>query len=379
MNILIDAHVFDGEYQGSRTYIKEIYSKAIIQNSHINYYFAASNVERLKKIFPQGNNVHYVKLKCKNKYFRLLVEFPVIIKSNKIDYAHFQYICPIIKNTKWIVSIHDILFIDNKKYFPVKYRVIRRILFAISAMRADIITTISRYSLESISKHFNIPSGDIILATCGVGELYLEARDKAKAKEYVKERYGLEKYIIYVSRIEPRKNHHSLLTAFLELELDKIGYNIVFVGEESISNDLYNNILNGAQKKRIESSLVRLSNVSDEELKNLLLATKIAVYPSLAEGFGIPPLESAVMEVPTICSNMTSMEDFQFFGINHIVPSVENIKHAISAIIDGKQEIDYKAIRNKIINTYKWEMSSKILIGALKKNNRNQCNNINNE
>jgi len=365
MNILIDAHVFDGKYQGSRTYIKELYSKAVIQFPQINFYFAAADIENLRKNFPDCKNTHFLHLKARNKYFRLLFEFPLLIRSYKIDYAHFQYICPLIKNARWIVSIHDILFIDNKKYFPIKYSLIRKLLFYISAKRADILTTLSHYSKNSISTNFKIPLDNIVLAPCGVGDMYLSAYNKMSAIKYVKEKYALDKYIVYVSRIEPRKNHHSLLEAFLELELDKNGYKLIFVGEESLKNPLCDKIANGDAKKRVESSLVRLVNLPDEELIQLLLAAKIAVYPSYAEGFGIPPLESAVMEVPTICSNLTSMEDFNFFGENHIDPTVDNIKTRIAEIINGEDKSDYIAIRNDIISRYDWAKTARILINSL--------------
>jgi glycosyltransferase involved in cell wall biosynthesis len=371
MNILIDAHVFDGEFQGSRTYIKELYSKAIIQFPQIDFYFAATNVENLRKNFPDRKNLHFLRLKTKNKYFRLFFEFPLLIRSHKIDYAHFQYICPLIKNTKWIVSIHDILFIDNKKYFPIKYSLIRRLLFYISAKRADILTTLSQYSKYSISRNFKIPLNNIVLAPCGVGDMYLNAHNKINAIKYVKEKYNLDKYIIYVSRIEPRKNHHCLLEAFLELSLDDIGYKLVFVGKESLKNTLYDKIVNGDAKKRVQTSLVRFVNLPEEELIQLLLAAKIAVYPSYAEGFGIPPLESAVMRVPTICSNLTSMEEFKFFGDNHIEPTLENIKTRITAILNGADKSNYTAIRSEIISRYDWEKSASILMDTLNFFNKN--------
>ena len=169
-----------------------------------------------------------------------------------------------------------------------------------------------------------------------------------------------------VGTIEPRKNHHGLLSAFLDLGLDEKGYRLLFVGEESIRNSLYDKIKNGDTKKRVESALVRLINVTDYDLLNLTQAAKIAIYPSFAEGFGIPPLESAIMEVPTICSNFTSMEDFRFFKKNHIKPTTDNIKSRITAIINKEDSMDYAAVRNDIISTYNWSKSAETLMRALR-------------
>lgn len=61
IKLLIDAHVFDGKYQGTRTYIQGIYS-AMITHKDIEFYFAAQNVSRLKSIFGIAENIHYIRL-----------------------------------------------------------------------------------------------------------------------------------------------------------------------------------------------------------------------------------------------------------------------------------------------------------------------------
>ena len=145
IKLLIDAHVFDGKYQGTRTYIQGIYS-AMITHKDIEFYFAAQNVSRLKSIFGIAENIHYIRLDATNSIWRLAWEYPRIIKKYKIDYAHFQYICPLIKCCKEIVTIHDLLFLDFPKYFPLSYRIKNRTLFMYSAKRADLLLTVSEYS-----------------------------------------------------------------------------------------------------------------------------------------------------------------------------------------------------------------------------------------
>lgn len=155
IKLLIDAHVFDGKYQGTRTYIQGIYS-AMITHKDIEFYFAAQNVSRLKSIFGIAENIHYIRLDATNSIWRLAWEYPRIIKKYKIDYAHFQYICPFIKCCKEIVTIHDLLFLDFPKYFPLSYRIKNRPLFMYSAKRADLLLTVSEYSRKEIKRHFKI-------------------------------------------------------------------------------------------------------------------------------------------------------------------------------------------------------------------------------
>lgn len=99
MRLLVDAHVFDGKFQGTRTYIEGIYTN-LVKHADIDFYFAAYNIDILKKVFGETGNIHYVKLNSKNNIIRLAVEFPSIIKRLNIDFAHFQYISPLFKDVK---------------------------------------------------------------------------------------------------------------------------------------------------------------------------------------------------------------------------------------------------------------------------------------
>ena len=129
--LFVDAHTFDESHQGIRTFIKGVYEEIDVHSSELHIYLAANNIDNLKKEFRDQPNFKYIKLKSKNKYIRLAYEIPKIIKCNTFDYAHFNYYLPLFlnKKCKYIVTIHDVLFIDFPQYFPLKYRLINTILF----------------------------------------------------------------------------------------------------------------------------------------------------------------------------------------------------------------------------------------------------------
>lgn len=366
-NILVDCHYFDSEYNGGRTYLKGIYSRAITAHPENTYYLAAKNIDKLPDEFPSAPNVRYVRLGSNNRYYRLLIEYPALIKRYKIDFAHFSYIGPFIKNTRWIISMHDVLFMDMPQHFTLMYRLARKLLFTISAKRADLLTTISTYSKDRIADLLGIPEEKIILAPCGIDDEYFEIPDKTRIRSMLRDRYQLDKYIIYVSRIEPRKNHQTLLQAFVELELVKHGYKLVFVGKQSISNQSLNACMDRLGITRTGDILVRLEDINDAELRNLVSCASLAVYPSLAEGFGMPPLESAMQGVPTICSNLTSMRDFDFFAGNHIYPGLTELKTRMRAVLLGNDAtVAYEDIRDIIRERYSWQRSADTLMSEIR-------------
>ncbi len=308
LKIFVDCHVFDGNFQGTTTYIKGLYTE-LIQDKTCHFFFGAKDAVFLKTIFGTHENLTYVTYKSKNKFQRLLFDIPNIIKENKIDYAHFQYVVPPIKNCKYIVTIHDVLFLDFPKYFPFSYRLKNKFLFKRSAKYSDVVLTVSDYSKKRIQKHFNIST--ITITPNAVDPIYFEPYNKKAVKEEVKSKFHATNYFLYVSRWEPRKNHHTLLKSFVENN-HYIKHNLVFVGDEAIENPEYNNYY-ASLTNEVKESIFTFKEVSTQDILLLVRGADLSIYPSIAEGFGIPPLESLAASVPTICSNTTAMSDFQFF------------------------------------------------------------------
>ncbi len=304
MNILVDAHVFDGKFQGTRTYLEGIY-RNLVKYLDIDFYFVAQDIDNLKACFGEGRNIHYVPLTTESRIKRLAIEIPHIIKKYKIDYAHFQYISPLRKCCKEIVTIHDLLFMEYPQYFSYGYILKNKLLFRRSAKRADLLLTVSEYSKNAISKLFNIPSNSIHVTPNAVLPI-----DKDITIPKVKAKFGIDKYILTVSRIEPRKNHLMLLKAFIELELADKGYKLFMVGTPDLQyrefTEYYRHLPEGLRRAVI------LKAVPFQDLVGLYQQASLFVFPSFAEGFGIPPLEAVEYGCPILCSNATAMAEFGF-------------------------------------------------------------------
>lgn len=358
--IFVDAHCFDKEYQGTRTFVKEIYS--VLQHKNdLQLFLAAYNSKELKKNFPNAKNTTFIKYRSRSAIIRLAFDIPMIIKKYKIQYAHFQYISPIIKNCKHIVTLHDLLFEEHPEEFPWMYRLIKRFFFRRSAINADVITTVSNHSGKSIQKYL-APSQNISIVENAVSLRYFEEYDKPAAKNWIRSKYGIGKFILYVSRIEPRKNHLLILKAWKELQLYEKGYHLVFLGRESIKVKQLNHLLKTVDPE-IRKNIFFLSDINDEELLQFYRAAELFVYPSKAEGFGIPPLEAAAMRIPVLCANASSMEEFSFFGQNHVNPhDAELFKKRVKELTTKKcDETFLRNISEKIKERYSWKNSAEKL------------------
>lgn len=366
MKILVDAHCFDyNTSEGINTYIKGLYSEVIKIAEEIDFYFVANNINRLADIFGEHHNVHYVKLTAHNKIQRLFIEIPSLISKYKIDIAHFQYTAPLIKNCKTIVTLHDILFKDYPDMFPWKYRLSKDILFKISAKRADLLLTVSEYSKDRIIHYYKIPSDKLSITPNAVSEDFFNI-NSVNAKSFVKNQ-GIDNYILYVSRIEPRKNQIAVLKAYIELNLFTKGYDLVFIGRKTLPVPDFDKYIEQLPT-HIRAKIHIYNQVPYPNLKLWYKAASLFIYPALAEGFGIPPIEAGAAGIPCICSNRTAMRDFSFFGHNLIDPDDEKqMKNSILENLKMTNSESLKKISNQIHSKYNWETIAKNFYSEIKK------------
>ena len=190
-----------------------------------------------------------------------------------------------------------------------------------------------------------------------MGEEFKQDINKQDSVEYIQAKYKINKHIIYVSRIEPRKNHQMLLKAFIELELWKLSYSLVFIGKNCFDNEDLDELYDDLDDS-VKSNIHFLEDIPQSDLLHFYNSSSLSVFPSLAEGFGIPPLESVCMKVPTLCSNQTAMRDFDFFGEYLFNPlDINELKVKINKYLKEENK-DVKLIANKVHQRYSWENSA---------------------
>jgi len=360
IKIFVDAHIFDNAFQGTATYIHGLYS-ALVQKSEFEITLCAQNIEQLKSIF-KDSRFKFVQLKSKSGWRRLLFELPFIIKEGKYDYAHFQYITPFLKSCKHINTIHDILFLTYKDYFPWSYRFIKGNLFRLSAKKSDIVLTVSDFSKKDINQKFKIPS-DKIFVTPNAAPTRTEA-----GKLNIKDQYGIGDYILFVSRFEPRKNHLGLLKAYLEQKLYEKEYSLVFIGSknEAIEAQAYN-VVKDAIPEAYSEYIHFFEGLSFEELNAFYSQASCFVYPSFAEGFGIPPLEAAINNCKVLCSNQTAMKEFDFFKYTFDPNNESMFGNKLNTILEDAN-YPYQAIRQSVLSKYNWESIAEDYENLIKNN-----------
>ena len=363
--IFVDAYLLNKEFQGTKTYIQELYKEFSRRNPKVEIYFGCFWAEELIEEYKAFENIHLLFYKKQSRLKRMLFEIPKLIEKHQFDFAHFQYVIPFRRNskTKYIVTIHDILFNDFRDEFSKSYRIKRNSLFKSSAQKSDVLCTVSQYSSDRIKEIYKIKK-PIYITPNGVKQAYFESFNKSEEASYIAKKYKTSNYLLYVSRIEPRRNQQLLLRLFEQLPKD---LQLVFIGERTLKNNALDKQwqeLSSEVKERIHF----FKGIEDKDLLSFIRAAKAFVYPSKAEGFGIPPLEAGAARIPVLCSNATAMSDFTFFDPYHINFLNENdVLLSLQKILSETDSSKLNQISDAIQKNYSWEKASSVLESIINK------------
>lgn len=368
-NIFIESHVLNQPFEGSSTYLINIYRKILLKENDKVFYFAANDIKNLKKYFGEFDNAKFIKYKFNNRIIRYLIEIPILIIKKDISFAHCTYILPFFKrkNCKYLLTVHDVLFEDFPHFFPFFYTFIRKIIFRRSAKNADTIFTISKYSRDRLSKHYNIDPKKIKITYCAVSDDIINFKySKNQSKQFVDNKYGFKNYILYVSRIEKRKQQDILLKTYIKNKLFDLNLKLVFIGSPTLETN-FDKLFKKFKQNSLADKIFWLEKISFNELLHLYNASELFVFPSMAEGFGIPPLEASCLNVPVLCSNMTAMSEFSFYDeqLSFNPSSSEDFNKKLVDICKNYALIDTVHIKSLILDKYSWEDSAKTVLQEL--------------
>ncbi|MCP5277280.1 MAG: glycosyltransferase family 4 protein [Thiobacillus sp.] len=305
LRVGIDFHVVDGKFQGSRTHVLELFAEVIRQSPDIQFYLLLDNPDELINISPVFSffNVVRVRMPHTNPVARLIKQLPDMQKKYSLDVIHTQYILPIFFDCKGMVTIHDVLFESHPQFFQYFFRLRSMIFMRYSAKKAAHIFTVSEYSRDEIARRYDVTADKITVIPNAADPNRFFPGDAGY--EHVMAR-GLSprNYILSVGRLEPRKNHAMLVRAYKQL-----GNNappLVIVGQRDFS---YGELFKEVSRLDLSGQVLIFEDADDRELPALYRNALLFVYPALAEGFGMPPLEALASGVPVVCSNSTSMPE----------------------------------------------------------------------
>jgi len=205
-----------------------------------------------------------------------------------------------------VVTIHDVFVYSCPGTNTLLDTLIYRYWLPRLLPRVDAVITVSQTSKGDIIRYLRVSTAKIHVIAEGVGTAYrhLPAEEVSK----IKTRYSLpERFILFVGSLEKRKNLLRLLEAYNRLSAWSGRWHLVIVGARNFWKSTP--VTQTVEKLNLRSCVQFTGYIAEDDLPALYNAADLFVFPSLYEGFGLPPLEAMACGTPVVCSNAASLPE----------------------------------------------------------------------
>lgn len=241
-------------------------------------------------------------------WHRLHLPLPLDLFTGPLDLFHAtDYTLPPLRRGRAIVTVHDLSFLRYPECAPpalVQYltRAVPK-----AAQRADLVLVDSFFTKGEIVDLLGLPEENIEVVYGGVGPQFVPG-EEGEATRRVLQQYHLDHpFLLTLGTLEPRKNMAGLLEAYalLRREADLEHHLLIGGGKGWLYQDIFRQV----EQLGLEDTVRFLDYVPEEDLPALLSSAALFVYPSLYEGFGLPPLEAMACGTPVVASNASSLPE----------------------------------------------------------------------
>lgn len=303
MIIGIDARLYGPYHRGIGRYVQHLVDGIVATTN--GHHFIVFLDERGYAQFRPSARVTAVLAPYRVYGWREQIIFPWLIGRYRVDLMHFPHFnVPLLYRGRFIATIHDLIITHHPTsrattgaswLYQVKLR-LYRIVMRSAIHRAVAIIAVSRATRDDILAHYSVDPGKVIViyegvdlpTQSGMGTLPTPVRPP---------------YLLYVGSAYPHKNLERLCQAFAVVRERHPDVSLVLVGRQDYFYQRLRTELAG------QAGVVFLDNVDDDQLAQLYHRALAFVFPSLIEGFGLPPLEAQACDVPVISSRATSLPE----------------------------------------------------------------------
>ncbi|HHX58703.1 MAG TPA: glycosyltransferase family 4 protein [Candidatus Moranbacteria bacterium] len=320
---------------------------------------------------PKANNFKKVLADFRWYGFGEQFVFPLLLIRHNLDLMHFcHFNVPLFYRKRFIVTIHDLILLHYptvknttlNRYFYYFKLLVYRLVIKSAAQRSEKIIAVSQYTKQDIIKRLKIKKDKIELIYEGVDFHCFVSQN---GDEEILKKHGIIKkqYLLYVGNAYPHKNLENLVLAYKKIRKEYPELALVLVGKKDYFYERLGRFINENEVQGV----VLAGYVSDEDLDILYKHTRLYVFPSLYEGFGLPPLEALMKGASVVSSNMTCMPEILGRSVCYFDPrSYNTIYLGIKAALNDDRKISAKESA-KMVQKFNWELAAQKLLVVYKK------------
>ncbi|MBP7694480.1 MAG: glycosyltransferase family 4 protein [Anaerolineales bacterium] len=217
-----------------------------------------------------------------------------------------EHLLPIIPGARSVVTLHDAAYLLFPQHHLLQNRLFLTLMMPRFLRRADRVICVSEATRQDALRFYRLDPAKVSVVSEGVEPRFRPITAPA-ALEAVRHTYRLpRRFILYVGTIEPRKNLVTLLEAYAALRERQPEVGLVIAGGKGW---LYEGVFERVRALGLEPHVTFTGYVPDDALPALLNGAEVFAFPSVFEGFGLPPLEAMACGTPVVCSNVSSLPE----------------------------------------------------------------------
>ena len=296
------------------------------------------------------------------------VPYRLLFRTKADITQFFNYAVPPGAHGKRVTFFHDMAYRSYPHTVSRRTKIWLRLCMKRSCRHADHIVTVSAFSKSEILKYLKVKEDQITVIPCAVDHTIFHPGYAKEQIRKVCKKYGIrQEYFLYMGTIEPRKNLERLIGAYARL-CSKYRHvpQLVLAGKKGwLCKGIYKKV----RELKLERRVLFTGYVAQEDSPLLLCGAKAFLFPSLYEGFGIPPLEAMACATPVIVSNAASLPEVT--GDAGLLVDPESEEAICSAM---ERMLHDQACREALCKAgleragkYTWERSAAMLMEVYKK------------
>lgn len=368
MKIAIDIRDASKQRTGKGWYTFNIV-KELLDLAPKNQYLLYTNEN--KSPFSKHSNVEIKTIDDQNHKWHLKVLKDLKKEKPEIFFAPSSYIIPALgpdsrkKNSKLpfktIITVHDLVSFLHPRSHNTKAVLIERLTLKKALKKSAHIFVVSENTKKDLLDKFKYPETQVSITYCAPSHSFSEKITKEDLTQF-KEKFKLpDNYILAVGTLEPRKNFATLIKSFVMIKKWHPEFKLVIVGKEGWKHKETDKLI---KEFKLEKDVIFPGYLKEQDLHKMYIIAKVFVFPSLYEGFGIPPLEAMLAGCPVISSNRASLpEVVGEAGILIEPKNAYKFADAISSMLD-KPEIREMFIERgfKQAEKFNWRQSAEKIL-----------------
>jgi glycosyltransferase involved in cell wall biosynthesis len=321
---------------GVGTYIRNVV-RTLARLDPETSYFLLGSAAKVEEIGPFAGNVLPVPLAAPERSLKGYLEFRSALDRLRCDLVHIPnlYSIPRALPCPYVMTVHDMLEHAARAHRQSGIREAVHLQMTRWVLRgAARIFAVSRFTRTEIEKLFDVSSERIEVVYNAIDERFLRGHATVADRELIAQRYQVTyPFLLYAGRISPHKNVVRMIEAFsalkTELEKDQLfpDLKLIIIGDDLSGNlDLRRTVV----RSGVQNDVRFLGFIPIEVLRIFYDAAKIFIFPSLYEGFGLPPLEAMAHGTPVVTSNATSLPEV--VGHAAVLVNPENVFEIMRAL-----------------------------------------------